>query len=511
MSDLRKSCPAAAAAGSPGAARLRWAASCRRGDGRGCRSWAELAAGRSVRRCATIPPPGAPILPPCPGPGASSSRASPLRAALRPAAGAGSPPHRRGRSAGAAGGAGASLPAAAGPDLPALADVHRLRRRDGRAAGRGRGPLCPLAAGDDGRCERRPRPTAARRDPRRRLRRALRGQGAGARPGARHAGRPPQPPPVPAAALPGGHRGAQSRATSPRRSARCSAGQQNVEVLLAEADRSSTWTGARCDLSDGAELSLRLPDRRDRRPALLLRPRRLGAAGARASRPSRTRSRSGAGCCWPSSGPSASPTGAAARLADVRRRRRRPDRRGDGRRAGRDPALRPRAGTSATSTPARPRVMLLEGGPRLLPAYPPKLERQGQGRACAGSASRCAPRPLVTDVRPGLRCSAAGWIIPTQTVIWAAGNVASPLLKSLGVPLDRAGRVHRRARLHHPRASRGLRARRRGRVPSPGRQPLPGICPVAIQMGEYAARTIWAISRARRAGRSTTGTRGSSR
>src|SRR5262245_48527790 len=44
----------------------------------------------------------------------------------------------------------AALPSAAGPYLPALAHVHRLRRRRRSAPGGGRGPVRPLAPGDDG-------------------------------------------------------------------------------------------------------------------------------------------------------------------------------------------------------------------------------------------------------------------------------------------------------------------------------------------------------------------------
>ncbi len=57
---------------------------------------------------------------------------------------------------------------------------------------------------------------------------------------------------------------------------------------------------------------------------------------------------------------------------------------------------------------------------------------------------------MVTDIRPD-SVVAAGWTIPTQNVVWAAGNIASPLTRTLGVPLDQSGPGHRRARLHRSR------------------------------------------------------------
>ncbi len=83
--------------------------------------------------------------------------------------------------------------------------------------------------------------------------------------------------------------------------------------------------------------------------------------------------------------------------------------------------------------------MLLEGGPRLLPSYPPELgDKAKLDLRRLGVEVRT--ETMVTEIQPGW-VSAAGWTIPTQTVIWAAGNTASPLLKSLGAPLDRMGRA----------------------------------------------------------------------
>jgi NADH dehydrogenase len=133
-------------------------------------------------------------------------------------------------------------------------------------------------------------------------------------------------------------------------------------------------------------------------------------------------------------------------------------------------------------------VMLLEGGPRLLPSYPPSLgDKAKLDLRRLGVEVRT--ETMVTDIRPGL-VIAAGWTIPTQTVIWAAGNVASPLLRSLDTPLDHMGRaiVEPDCTIpHHPEVfvlgDAASFAHQEG-------GPLPGVSPVAIQMGEYTARTI---------------------
>jgi NADH dehydrogenase len=138
--------------------------------------------------------------------------------------------------------------------------------------------------------------------------------------------------------------------------------------------------------------------------------------------------------------------------------------------------------------PGEATVMLLEGGPRLLPSYPPSLSDKAK-LDLRRLGVEVRTETMVTDIRPGL-VVAAGWTIPTQTVIWAAGNVASPILKSLDTPLDHVGRaiVEPDCTIPgHPEVfvlgDAALFNHQQG-------GPLPGICPVAIQMGGYTARII---------------------
>ena len=136
-------------------------------------------------------------------------------------------------------------------------------------------------------------------------------------------------------------------------------------------------------------------------------------------------------------------------------------------------------------------VQLLEAGPRLLPSYPPALSaRAKEALRRLGVIVRTETK--VTDVRPGM-VHAAGGQIPSETVIWAAGNVASPLLRTLGTPLDAQGRVlveadcsisgHREVFVLGDAAAF---------THQQGFPLLPGTCPVAIQMGHYVARAIGA-------------------
>jgi NADH:ubiquinone reductase (H+-translocating) len=89
--------------------------------------------------------------------------------------------------------------------------------------------------------------------------------------------------------------------------------------------------------------------------------------------------------------------------------------------------------------PTQARVILLEGGPRLLPGYPEELsERAREQLQRLGAEVRLGA--MVTDI--GLNEVRVGdETIETRTVVWGAGVAASPLGSKLGVPTDRMGRV----------------------------------------------------------------------
>jgi NADH:ubiquinone reductase (H+-translocating) len=89
--------------------------------------------------------------------------------------------------------------------------------------------------------------------------------------------------------------------------------------------------------------------------------------------------------------------------------------------------------------PGRARVVLIEGGPRLLAAFPEEIsDRALTDLQELGVEVRL--NSVVTTVS-GVGACIGDECIATRNIFWAAGNAASPLGRALGVPLDRAGRV----------------------------------------------------------------------
>jgi NADH dehydrogenase len=92
-----------------------------------------------------------------------------------------------------------------------------------------------------------------------------------------------------------------------------------------------------------------------------------------------------------------------------------------------------------TIRPENARVILLEGKDRVLPPYPPDLSAKAQ-KQLEELGVEVITDAIVTDVNDH-EVRIGDRVIPTHTILWGAGVQASPLAKSLGVPLDRAGRV----------------------------------------------------------------------
>ncbi|MFZ0658250.1 MAG: NAD(P)/FAD-dependent oxidoreductase [Candidatus Binataceae bacterium] len=142
--------------------------------------------------------------------------------------------------------------------------------------------------------------------------------------------------------------------------------------------------------------------------------------------------------------------------------------------------------------PGRARIILIEAGPRILPAMSPdssasavrQLERIGV-EVIVGSA--------VTDI-DGNGVTHAGGRIDARTVIWAAGVAASPLGKALGAPVDRAGRVRVHQDLSVPGADSVFVIGDLAAISTDGK-PVPGVSPAAIQEGRHVAVNIARILR----------------
>ncbi|HZR04654.1 MAG TPA: NAD(P)/FAD-dependent oxidoreductase [Candidatus Udaeobacter sp.] len=146
--------------------------------------------------------------------------------------------------------------------------------------------------------------------------------------------------------------------------------------------------------------------------------------------------------------------------------------------------------------PSRARVILIEGEPRLLAGYPEDLSQSAKKQLT----------DLGVDVRTGVRATnidEAGVqlgdeFIPCRVKIWAAGNNASFVGKTLSAPIDKVGRVIVNDDLTisgHPEVQVI------GDLANFSHQtgePLPGVSPVAIQQGRHAARNVLAMIKGRK-------------
>jgi len=138
--------------------------------------------------------------------------------------------------------------------------------------------------------------------------------------------------------------------------------------------------------------------------------------------------------------------------------------------------------------PASAHVLLLEGGPRLLPAFPESLsEAAEQSLRQLGVDVRT--RAMVTAI-DGRGVTVNGEHIAAGTTLWAAGVQASPLGQSLGVELDRAGRVAVDPTLRVPAHPEIFVLGDLALAMGQHGAPLPGLAAVAMQQGAQTARNI---------------------
>jgi NADH dehydrogenase len=152
--------------------------------------------------------------------------------------------------------------------------------------------------------------------------------------------------------------------------------------------------------------------------------------------------------------------------------------------------------------PAQARILLVEGGPRVLQAMPEALSASAQRQLeRLGVEVRVASRVVAVDAAglelrppgdgPGLR-------IASRCIVWAAGVAASPLGRQLaeatGAQVDRAGRVAVEPDLAiagHPEISVvGDLASALSHLPGHAPRPVPGVSPAAKQMGRTAAANL---------------------
>jgi NADH dehydrogenase len=138
--------------------------------------------------------------------------------------------------------------------------------------------------------------------------------------------------------------------------------------------------------------------------------------------------------------------------------------------------------------PESARIILIEGGPKVLPTYTPDLSQFARS-ALERLGVSVWTGSIVTNVEAG-KVSVGGEVIEAGTILWAAGVAASPVGASLGAPLDRAGRVLVQDDLSipgHPDVTvvGDLSALRKANG-----EWHPGVAQVAIQEAAHAAHNI---------------------
>ena len=133
--------------------------------------------------------------------------------------------------------------------------------------------------------------------------------------------------------------------------------------------------------------------------------------------------------------------------------------------------------------PHSARVVLVEGANRILTAYPPDLSTKAQLQLERIGVTTWVGRMVTSVDAEGV--SLGEERISAKTVVWAAGVAASPLARSLEVPLDRAGRVKVEPDLSVPGHPEIFVIGDLASLES-----VPGIAPAAKQMGKLTAQNI---------------------
>jgi NADH dehydrogenase len=138
--------------------------------------------------------------------------------------------------------------------------------------------------------------------------------------------------------------------------------------------------------------------------------------------------------------------------------------------------------------PKKTKILLLEGGPRVLPSYPEDLSRSAEEQL-RNLGVEVQTSAMVTKVEAG-SVEIGNTRIPAAVILWAAGVAASPLGKKLGATLDRAGRVLVNPDLSIPGHPEVFVIGDLAALKDEHGKWLPGVSPVAIQEGRATANNI---------------------
>ena len=141
------------------------------------------------------------------------------------------------------------------------------------------------------------------------------------------------------------------------------------------------------------------------------------------------------------------------------------------------------------------RVILIEAGPRILPAFPENLSAYAEAALTRLGVTVRTAHAVTNVTEQGVTIGDSD--IPARTVIWAAGVRASPAPAWVGAEVDRAGRVKVEPDLSVPGHPAIFAIGDTASILLDGGAPVPGVAPAAKQQGRFVAGQI----RARLAGR----------
>ena len=134
------------------------------------------------------------------------------------------------------------------------------------------------------------------------------------------------------------------------------------------------------------------------------------------------------------------------------------------------------------------RVILIEAGARVLPAFTEKLSTYARKALTKLGVEVLLGKPVTECASDGVVVD--GEFIPSSTVLWAAGVAASPAGDWLNADVDRAGRVRVEDDLSVARHPNIFVAGDTAAINDAKGQPVPGIAPAAKQQGRFVARKI---------------------
>ena len=134
------------------------------------------------------------------------------------------------------------------------------------------------------------------------------------------------------------------------------------------------------------------------------------------------------------------------------------------------------------------RVILVEAGPRILPAFAEALSAYAMTELGKLGVEVRTGTPVTDCTEDGVRIGDS--FVPSRTLVWAAGVQASPAAEWLGIEADRAGRAMVERDLTAPGNPDAFVIGDTALVKQESGTPVPGIAPAAKQQGAYVARVI---------------------